>query len=46
MVLTIPDFVLPQDIPTIINWFDYYGIADVKNIDVREHPEPGILCRR
>ena len=39
MVLTIPDLVLPQDIPTIINWFDYYGIADVKNVDVREHPE-------
>ena len=39
MVLTIPDLVLPQNIPTIINWFDYYGIADVKNVDVREHPE-------
>lgn len=39
MVLTISDFVLPWDIPTIINWFDYYGIADVKNVDVREHPE-------
>ena len=39
MVLTIPDLVLPQDIPTIINWFDYYGIADVRNVDVREHPE-------
>ena len=39
MVLTIPDLVLPQDIPSIINWFDYYGIADVKNVDVRKHPE-------
>tara|TARA_B100001173_G_C15945011_1_gene528803 strand:+ start:353 stop:1039 length:687 start_codon:yes stop_codon:yes gene_type:complete len=39
MVLTIPDLVLPQDIPNIINWFDYYGIADVKDVDVREHPE-------
>ena len=39
MVLTISDLVLPQDIPTIINWFDYYGIADVKNVDVCEHPE-------
>lgn len=39
MVLTIPEEVLPEDIPTIINWFDYYGIADVKNVDVREHPE-------
>ena len=40
MVLTIPDFVLPEDIPTIINWFHYYGIADVKNVDFRQHPEP------
>lgn len=40
MVLTIPDLVLPQDIPNIINWFDYYGIADVKKVDVRDHPEP------
>lgn len=38
--LTIPDFVLPKDIPTIINSFHYYGIADVKNVDVFEHPEP------
>jgi len=40
MTLTIPDLVLPRDIPTIINWFDYYGIADVMNVDVLPHPEP------
>lgn len=40
MVLTIPDLVLPQHIPYIIHWFDYYGIADVKKVDVRVHPEP------
>tara|TARA_B100000927_G_scaffold262478_3_gene233409 strand:- start:4768 stop:5643 length:876 start_codon:yes stop_codon:yes gene_type:complete len=39
MVLTIPDLVIPQDIPNIINWFDYNGIADVEDVDVREHPE-------
>ena len=39
MVLTIPDLVLSQDIPNIIDWFDYYGIADVKDVDVRMHPE-------
>ena len=39
MVLIIPDLVLPQDIPTIINWFNYYGIADVRNVDFRDHPE-------
>jgi hypothetical protein len=39
MVLTIPDFVLQQDIPHIIDWFDYYGIADVGDVDVFKHPE-------
>ncbi len=39
MVLTIPDLVIPQDIPNIIHWFDYYGIADVGDVDVLEHPE-------
>ena len=39
MVLTIPDLVLSQDIPNIIDWFDYYGIADVKDVDVLMHPE-------
>ena len=39
MVLTVPDLVLSQDIPNIIHWFDYYGIADVKDVDVRMHPE-------
>lgn len=38
--LTIPDYVLPMDVPKIINWFDYYNIANVKNVDIREHPEP------
>ena len=38
--LTIPDYVLPMDVPKIINWFDYYNIANVKNVDFREHPEP------
>lgn len=40
VILTIPDFVLQKDIPTIINFFHYYGIADVKNVSVFEHPEP------
>tara|TARA_Y100000741_G_scaffold256579_1_gene197826 strand:- start:1265 stop:2164 length:900 start_codon:yes stop_codon:yes gene_type:complete len=38
-LLTIPDLVLPEDIPYITNWFDYYGIANVENVDVYEHPE-------
>ena len=39
MVLTIPDFVVPLDIPIIINWFNHYEIADVKNVNVYKHPE-------
>ena len=39
-MLTIPDLVLHEDIPTIINWFHYYGIADVKNVHFCQHPEP------
>ena len=40
MVLTIPDLVLPVDIPQIINWFLYYNIADVKDVSINRHPEP------
>tara|TARA_B100000424_G_scaffold271070_1_gene272364 strand:+ start:545 stop:1456 length:912 start_codon:yes stop_codon:yes gene_type:complete len=40
MFLTIPDLVLADDIPNIINWFHYYGIADVKNVKVLHHSEP------
>jgi len=40
MVLTIPDAVLPTDIPRIINWFLYYNIADVSDVTVYKHPEP------
>ena len=40
MVLTIPDSVLPVDIPQIINWFLYYNIADVKDVSIHRHPEP------
>jgi hypothetical protein len=40
MVLTIPDAVLPTDIPQIINWFLYYNIAEVKDVNIYKHPEP------
>jgi hypothetical protein len=40
MVLTIPNSVLPTDIPVIINWFLYYNIADVSDVSIRNHPEP------
>jgi hypothetical protein len=40
MVLTIPNSVLPTDIPVIIDWFLYYNIADVSDVSIRKHPEP------
>jgi hypothetical protein len=40
MVLTIPNSVLPTDIPVIIDWFLYYNIADVSHVSIRKHPEP------
>jgi hypothetical protein len=40
MVLTIPNSVLPTDIPVIINWFLYYNIADVSYVSIRNHTEP------
>jgi hypothetical protein len=38
--LYIPDYVTPDHIPIIINYFDYYNIAKVKNVDVFKHLEP------
>tara|TARA_B110000211_G_C14046789_1_gene539360 strand:- start:668 stop:1393 length:726 start_codon:yes stop_codon:yes gene_type:complete len=40
MVLTIPDLVLPTDIPRIIDWFLYYNIADISDVSILRHPEP------
>ena len=39
MKTTITDLVLPEDIPTIINWFDYNGIANVKDVNVYKHSD-------
>ena len=38
--LYIPDYVVYEDIPTIIKYFDYYNIAKVKRVDVFKHLEP------
>ena len=38
--LYIPDYVTPDHIPIIINYFDYYNIANVKNVEVFKHLEP------
>lgn len=37
--IQIPDFVLPQDIPNIYQYFDYYNIANVKNVTFYDHLE-------
>jgi len=38
--LYIPDYVVYEDIPTIIKYFDYYNIAKVKKVEVFKHHEP------
>jgi hypothetical protein len=38
--LYIPDYVVVEDIPTIIKYFDYYDIAKVKKVQVFKHCEP------
>ena len=38
--LYIPDYVVVEDIPTIIKYFDYYNIARVKKVEVFKHHEP------
>lgn len=38
-MLTIPDLMRKEDIPIIINWFLYYSIADVENVEICMHPE-------
>ena len=39
-ILYIPDYVVVEDIPTIIKYFDYYNIAKVKKVQVFKHCEP------
>ena len=41
--LYIPDYVVYQDTLTIINYFDYYNIAKVKNVEVHKHTETEYL---
>lgn len=43
-VLYIPDFILPQDIPKVYHYFDYYNIAKLKSVEVFDHPEPEYNC--
>ena len=38
-ILRIPDYVLPSDIPGIYQYFDYFNIADVKNVKFHEFSE-------
>jgi hypothetical protein len=39
-MLYIPDYVVYQDIPTIIKYFEDFNIAKIKNVQVFKHPEP------
>lgn len=38
-MLYIPDYVVIQDIPTIIKYFEDFSIAKVKQVEVFKHPE-------
>lgn len=38
-MLYIPDYVVTQDIPTIIKYFEDYNIAKIKNVQVCKHHE-------
>ena len=44
MVLTIPDYVTPMDIPKVYNYFEYYNIAEIKNVLYFDHPEEEYYC--
>jgi hypothetical protein len=39
-MLYIPDYVVYQDIPTIIKYFEDFNIAKIKNVQVFKHLEP------
>ena len=39
-VLYIPDYVVNEDVSTIIKYFDYYNIAKVKKVEIFKHIEP------
>ena len=43
-VLYIPDFILPQDIPKVYHYFEYFNIAKLKDVKVLDHPEPEYNC--
>ena len=43
-VLYIPDFILPQHVPKVYKYFEDFNIAQVKNVNVFEHPEPEYNC--
>ena len=38
-MLYIPDYIVYQDIPTIIKYFEDFNIAKIKNVQVFKHPE-------
>ena len=38
--LIIPDYVSPIHLDKIYNYFDYYNIADVKEVTYHNHPDP------
>ena len=40
LILYIPDYVIPSDEDTIIQFFHNFGIAKVEKVEIYEHKEP------
>ena len=38
-MLTIPDYVLPRDVPAIYNYFKNFNIAEIRSVEYRDHEE-------
>ena len=43
-VLYIPDYILPQHIAKVYDYFKNFNIAKLKNVEVFDHPEPEYNC--
>lgn len=36
-MIIIPDYVIPSDMPKIYHYFDYYNIASIKNVEIKQN---------
>lgn len=38
-MIIIPDYVIPSDMPKIYHYFDYYNIASIKNVEIKQNTD-------